>query len=718
MGFLDSLLFFPSAKSGDKAPATTWSRSGSPRRSDIVPLTPQTLEKEVYHHALPNSLNIELARRLLGQERDSHDPKSFSEEHAVSPLDDAIDSVPENNDLGLDRYITAASKNPETSADTMPPSSSGTSRRARLRHKSSKGLAAVKRLLLHRRSQLGQSSFDEGKQAQSAATSFVAGSVQIPVPANTPEIPDHLFALRTDAVDNSAMRPSSPALSDSRKVSDKTVLSESSDRTTMTVCRRPSRRVASPITTVDSNYICPDAFERPSTVSRSCEPESHAHPPIVSSSVYSDDLSSRNISLSTHASDRSGSQMIYQRSPLEKSNLSLETLSQRLFSDASTQSGQYRQQRAAREFNRLAASLGLYPLVLRENSVSVASNPRVIAPEKSGKYKDNFLRKIRSMRSSLRLRHTRSRSGLGLRRMKTFASLSSRYYQMDSLRGRSLETLARLGGCSFLTLPADFAPATLRLPTCIVATVSYLKSHASKTRHVFFDSGDLRVAVRVYDHFANQVLSAERAKEKVDITMRGSDLPREALGSESDAFLRGRFHALSVACVFKQLLAGLPGGILGSVRLYRTLVDICGHEFSDREVGRSENRLAGVSSAASTRIKAIALAMLALTSDMQLELICAVFGLCALLIHETERLVELHRHRKGVRGQSGSLTGLVDRERLGRVFGPLLTGFEEDADDEREDETVRVTKMMIENWRGVSRQLRVWEVFGFPAGRK
>jgi hypothetical protein len=237
---------------------------------------------------------------------------------------------------------------------------------------------------------------------------------------------------------------------------------------------------------------------------------------------------------------------------------------------------------------------------------------------------------------------------------------------------------------------------------------------AAKTRHVFFDSGDLRVAVRVYDHFANQVLAAERSKDKVDITLRGSELPREALGSESDAFLRGRFHALSVACVFKQLLAGLPGGILGSVRLYRTLADICEREFPEREVGRSESRLAGISSAASTRIKVIALAMLALTSDMQLELICAVFGLCALLIHETERLTEIHRHRKGGRSQSVSLTGLVDRERLGRVFGPLLTGFEED--EEREDETARVTKMMIENWRGVSRQLKVWEVFGFPAG--
>jgi hypothetical protein len=66
-----------------------------------------------------------------------------------------------------------------------------------------------------------------------------------------------------------------------------------------------------------------------------------------------------------------------------------------------------------------------------------------------------------------------------LRRMKTFASLSNRYYQMDSLKGRSIETLAQLGGYSFLMLPADFAPTPLKLPACIVATASYLRFHGS-----------------------------------------------------------------------------------------------------------------------------------------------------------------------------------------------------------------------------------------------
>jgi hypothetical protein len=59
-----------------------------------------------------------------------------------------------------------------------------------------------------------------------------------------------------------------------------------------------------------------------------------------------------------------------------------------------------------------------------------------------------------------------------LRRTKTFATLR-RPVPMTSLRGRSVETLARLGGHAFLML-ADLAPFPLQLPACIVATVMFL----------------------------------------------------------------------------------------------------------------------------------------------------------------------------------------------------------------------------------------------------
>lgn len=59
--------------------------------------------------------------------------------------------------------------------------------------------------------------------------------------------------------------------------------------------------------------------------------------------------------------------------------------------------------------------------------------------------------------------------------MRTFANFPLRSHNMTSLKGKSLDTLARLGGHSFLNLPVEFAPSTLRLPACYVATATYLK---------------------------------------------------------------------------------------------------------------------------------------------------------------------------------------------------------------------------------------------------
>lgn len=226
----------------------------------------------------------------------------------------------------------------------------------------------------------------------------------------------------------------------------------------------------------------------------------------------------------------------------------------------------------------------------------------------------------------------------------------------------------------------------------------------------------------MYDHYANQVLSAEKEKYKIDMTMRECNLPSDSAGSDRDYLFNGGFHVHSVGCVFKQLLAGLPGGILGSAELYRTLVDIYERRFFDAEVDSSESRLAGISSAASMRIKVIALAILALTSEMQLALICAVFGLCAVLLHETERLIEIERQTLKTESSGANLAGLLDLEHLARVFGPLLTSTSESTSHdaflnvEREIQGERVAVMLIENWRSVSRQLKVWEVFRHPTG--
>ena len=179
-------------------------------------------------------------------------------------------------------------------------------------------------------------------------------------------------------------------------------------------------------------------------------------------------------------------------------------------------------------------------------------------------------------------------------------------------------------------------------------------------------------------------------------------------------------EVLTVANVFKSLLSGLPGGILGSKKLYSILVDMYYATFSDCQLKRTYSCLGGLSVVDATKVKAIAHAILALTSKMQLELICGVFGLCAVLLHETERNIELARQERGRAGSSFVLSGLMNVDRLGRVFGPLLINLATEANDsygsnEREIESERVATMLITNWRDVSRQLRAWEHGGYMA---
>lgn len=241
---------------------------------------------------------------------------------------------------------------------------------------------------------------------------------------------------------------------------------------------------------------------------------------------------------------------------------------------------------------------------------------------------------------------------------------------------------------------------------------------APSVRNLFFDSGDPKSAARLYDRFANQVFSAEREGDKIEMTMRSSDMPL-GLNIHLGTPARNATEVLTVANVFKSLLAGLPGEILGSKKLYAVMVDMYYARFSGCQLERTYSCLGGLSVVDSTKVKAMAHAILALTSKMQLELICGVFGLCAVLLHETERNIEIERQAQ--RGKLGSsfVSGLMNVDRLGRVFGPLLInmGTEENGDSygsiEREIESERVATMLIANWRNVSRQLRAWEHGGY-----
>ncbi|KAE8408096.1 hypothetical protein BDV37DRAFT_268838 [Aspergillus pseudonomiae] len=243
------------------------------------------------------------------------------------------------------------------------------------------------------------------------------------------------------------------------------------------------------------------------------------------------------------------------------------------------------------------------------------------------------------------------------------------------------------------------------------------------TPEVFCNEGDLKMAARIYDYFAKQVLSAENVRDRIETTVRRGELPIDLIGMfDHGASRKFSSQVLSVGWVFKALLAGLPGGILGSARLYRVLVNICYGRIAERNESNGDGG-GGLSPPGHTKLQAIGLAVLALTTPMQLNLICAFFGLCAMLQYETERAGVVDE-LGGDAGRSGLTFGLSSVERLGHVLGPLLTPDGGDGGDggqdtfraiEREIENQRVMTMLISSWGSINQQLRVWQNQGSVA---
>ncbi|KAF7170405.1 hypothetical protein CNMCM5623_002879 [Aspergillus felis] len=528
---------------------------------------------------------------------------------------------------------------------------------------------------------------------------------------------------------------------ESRKASDKTAESVNSDLTTETVCRHPSRNTSNPIPFIEREYVYENPFDE---VEESPQLGAVSNPftdRFKAASRSSRDSSS-NYSLTDsqkpqnlHVSKRSRMPVICTDLDI-MGNLSRESSLPISCLDDGNWSDIFDRRKAAIAFNDLAIKLNLEPLPLSNTKrqgggdCSHAHPTSVSRPcdfaRGLPRRRDRIIRRIRTVRSTFHLKAQSMPQERKLRRMKTFANLSYCSYRMDSLAGKSLETLARLGGHSFLAYPGDFAPTALKLPVCFVATATYLRCRGPLVRDLFFDPGDLGAAAQIYGYFASQVLSSEREQDKIQITMGSNEMPSELMSILSSIqSQRHSTHILSVGWVFKCLLAGLPGGILGSKHLYSALLDIYIKTSSledklnspDQKLKRTRSCLGGLTQARYTRIKAIGLAILALAGPMQLELMCAVFGLCAFYVHETRRIVEYERHgyKTGV-GKLEFVTRSQILEGLGQVFGPLLTdqGPEEGAYGL---ETLRILEMnrtyvammLIANWRVVSRQLRVWE---------
>ncbi|KAF9894476.1 hypothetical protein FE257_006359 [Aspergillus nanangensis] len=505
---------------------------------------------------------------------------------------------------------------------------------------------------------------------------------------------------------------------EARKVSGKSLMSMDSELTSATIRRHPSKRTLTPITLPRRENSCENPFDQSTgNVER-----------VVSSDPFADPLE-----VSVHSADCTGSEHSdmpnralgilsfkhMQKNPFSTDSQSSSQNTSHLpnSSNSSSWSTHTDQRAAVIACNDLATKLHLTALGPKKYSNGADAEMRLEQP--LPKRRSRIFGKIQRMRSSF---HIGTQSGASqepkLRRVRTFAAFPNRSYEMNSLNGRSLETLARLGGHSFLNLPADFAPSALRLPTCFVAIIGHLRNADPTVRNLFIDAGDIKTTERVYAYFANQVLSADKDKAIIEVTLRRDEMLNDPVGLLNRGTpVTKASQALGIAWVLKALLEGLPGGILGSLQLYQILVNICSSHISGSAL-KQGSCLDGLSPTTYLRTKAIGLAMVALLDALQLNLVCAVFGLCAVLMHETERRIELGKQGfKGSIGisRSGVGAGILSLDRLGRIFGPLLVNHEEDCDAtssrnaERKVEGQRVAQMMIENWRGVSRQLRVLE---------
>lgn len=147
---------------------------------------------------------------------------------------------------------------------------------------------------------------------------------------------------------------------------------------------------------------------------------------------------------------------------------------------------------------------------------------------------------------------------------------------------------------------------------------------------------------------------AEKDADSISSTIRYPCLPTHINAGVHD-----------VASTFKKLLAGLPGGILGSLSLFDALVAIHSQLPEDVEINKTEQ----------TKIRAslIALAIGTVKSQYRRELIYAVFGLLSLIGRVAETATEQDEGYDDL-GIPPPAADLMGYDALGIVFGPLLLG--------------------------------------------
>ncbi|QVM13047.1 hypothetical protein D8B26_007662 [Coccidioides posadasii str. Silveira] len=510
-----------------------------------------------------------------------------------------------------------------------------------------------------------------------------------------------------------ALRPKPDDQLTSRHTSNQSIFSEKSNTT---VHRYPSKRCQSPIATLDA-FIS----------QRAIDPFSDSHAIRQASEGSSRHRSSQNTTDRGHSAELGSSHdflvpelkhgmhsVTLPAAPSGNHSISRipsnssDGTSRRILERKSTARREFARSKAFLAFNTSAPYFGLESLTSPKMHTQTLATPAVNQP-------NSFLRRIRTAKSTLtigRKKGVRQK----LRRMKTLESLTAQY-RPGSLTGRTLEDLSRLGGESILSkLPPRYFPGTLKLPTCIAATVNALITHGTALPFIHREPGKPELINALYSYYAGQVLGAEKLKYKINKTMRPIDLPMEQINARERGRADKYMHVIST--VLKHFLAEIPGGIFGSVRLFHALEGIYANEFSHMSSRYDPGRkhyLPEIAPSLAAKVRMIALAMMALTTDAQLELIFSIFGLLAVTADESHVMKQFHYDCLHPKLECDRCAGLTDSIQLGEDFGHLLCGIREPESavgckTYQETHAANIATMLIILWKDISRQFCRWEL--------
>lgn len=242
------------------------------------------------------------------------------------------------------------------------------------------------------------------------------------------------------------------------------------------------------------------------------------------------------------------------------------------------------------------------------------------------------------------------------------------------LQGTSLEELCRLGGLGPLRLPDGFTPIeVLKIPSSLAATATYVvESGASKAlgsplpssliltpptgpliEGTFRHCGAQTESNALYNRFATQYIHYAHIEDsdRIQSTICTNDMPADI-----------KYGIHEVATVFKNIVRGLPGGLLGSLPLYDALKDVRDNQNQHSEQPETEDR--------TTIARLIALALSCVSSDCRLSVICTVLGIFAWMCDARE--------------SSANPEELMGYDGFSTILAPMLIG--DDLTKIKEDE--------------------------------